>query len=175
MANSQNPRLTPHTFAPVTFRLSSLDSHPGPQRRAVANSMINVVDWWHGWRGPQNWRWGNLSAEHEAAWETQNRSFEALACIEWMILMDAMDEAKKSAGEGQFLEIRYEDLCADAASVLRTAVEFSHLEWSRAFENLVSAQSLRNTNDRWKKDLTSHQQKVVEDVLHDHLVRYGYS
>ncbi|MBV7337970.1 sulfotransferase [Chloroflexi bacterium TSY] len=56
--------------------------------RAVVNSMINV-GWWWGWQGPENWRWGQLTEHQQALWERHNRSFVALAAIEWTILMEA--------------------------------------------------------------------------------------
>jgi hypothetical protein len=36
--------------------------------RAVANSFL-TVNWWSGWRGPSNWRWGELTPEQKERWE----------------------------------------------------------------------------------------------------------
>lgn len=49
--------------------------------RSVSNSMLNVP-WWWGWRGPQNWRWGELTPAEEQEWEAQGKSFVALAGIQ---------------------------------------------------------------------------------------------
>ena len=44
--------------------------------RAVANSLLNEA-WWWGWRGPQNWRWGEMSAADHVTWQEHGRSFVA--------------------------------------------------------------------------------------------------
>lgn len=141
--------------------------------RPVANSFMNVP-WWWGWRGPQNWRWGELSEEHRLEWERHDRSFVALAGIQWKILMHAMESAKALVPAERFLEIRYEDVCADPQSQFRRAVEFGGLDWNRRFERHITSRNLRSENDKWRKDLSPKQQQILDDVLSEPLRRYGY-
>jgi omega-hydroxy-beta-dihydromenaquinone-9 sulfotransferase len=141
--------------------------------RPVASSFLNV-DWWWGWRGPAHWRWGELSEEHARTWERHERSFVALAGIQWNILMDAMEASKPGLPPSQLLEVRYEDVCTDPVGLFRKAVEFAGLEWSSRFESTVRAQRLRSENEKWRKELTEKQQSVLEDVLGSRLARYGY-
>lgn len=141
--------------------------------RAVANSFLNM-DWWWGWKGPNNWRWGNLSSSQNKEWETHNKSFLALACIEWKILMDAMEQIKTVVSRENFIEIKYEDLCSDPISVFKQVMEFSNLDVSVRFDEIVRKYPLKNTNDKWKNELTCEQQKVMEDVLGDYLIKYNY-
>src|SRR5919202_2026517 len=61
--------------------------------RAVANSMLNVY-FWQGWKGPQDWGWGELSSAQENEWNEHGQSFVVLAAIQWKILMEAMENAK---------------------------------------------------------------------------------
>lgn len=142
--------------------------------RAVANSMINV-DWWGGWEGPQNWRYGDLTPEQYAEWERYDRSFVALAGIQWKILMDAMDRAKAQLDSNSFCEVRYEDLCADPVGVYKDVVGFCDLPWSQEFEKTIRRQRWSSTNDKWKQEFTPDQQQVLNCVLKDHLARYGYA
>jgi hypothetical protein len=142
--------------------------------RAVANSFLQVP-WWWGWRGPENWRWGPLSAEHQEEWEGTGRSFVALAGIQWKILMDAMEKTKPVIPSDRLLEIRYEDICADPVAHFRRAAEFSELPWPPSFERHVRSQTLRSENQKWKRDLTPLQQDALTRVLERHLVRYGYA
>lgn len=72
--------------------------------RAVANSLVNV-DWWSGWKGPQNLRWGKLTPTQEEEWKTHNKSFIALVAIEWKILLDAVEDAKKFINHENFLVV----------------------------------------------------------------------
>jgi len=141
--------------------------------RAVANSLINM-DWWWGWRGPYNWRWGELTDLQNKEWEKHNKSFIALSCIEWKILMDEMEKIKQIVPPENFLEIKYEDLCSDPSKIFKSVINFCGLKQSKKFDEFVKGYALRNINDKWKQELTDDQQKIVEDVLEGHLIKYGY-
>ena len=142
--------------------------------RAVVNSRLNV-DFWSGWLGPQNWRFGPLSDEHQAEWEHYDQSFVALAAIEWKILVDALEDAKRAIEPGDFLEIRYETLCEDPVAVFKQITEFSDFDWAPEFESALRRYFLRSTNDKYRSDLTDQQQLVLNTVLASYLQRYGYS
>jgi len=142
--------------------------------RAVANSLLSV-DWWWGWRGPENWRWGVLPQPLMDEWDRHDRSFVALAAIQWKLLMDAMETARDYVDRSAFMEVKYEDVCSDTVAALRAVSNFGGLEWSTRFERAVSRFTLRSANDKWRTELTARQQKILELVLADHLTRYGYS
>lgn len=141
--------------------------------RAVVNSIINV-DWWWGWRGPQNWRWGELMSSQKEEWERFNRSFVALASIEWKILMDAMENVKKFMCKNNFLEVKYEDFCSYPINAFKKVIEFCELEWTREFEKSIKKYSLKNMNHKWQKELTNDQQEILQDVLYEYLKKYNY-
>lgn len=141
--------------------------------RPVAASFLKV-DWWRGWRGPSGWLFGDLTLEQAAEWQRHDRSFVALAGIQWKILMDAMDSARQSVPASCMVEIKYEDLCRDPISHFRRVLEFAELEWVPQFERTIRDASLRSENDKWRRDFTPDQQAILESVLHGHLVRYGY-
>jgi hypothetical protein len=142
--------------------------------RAVANSFLNV-HFWSGWRGPGNWRWGEMTPDQNARWLKYDRSFSALAGIHWELLMDAFENAKQSIPPQDLLEIRYEDLCQDALSVFETATQFCSLEWSPKFQSTVRSKKLANTNEKWRQDLGSVQQQQLNDCIQPTLRRYGYA
>ena len=141
--------------------------------RAVANSMINV-HFWQGWKGPQDWGWGELSPAQEQEWNKHGQSFVVLAAIQWKILMEAMEKAKNTVSSECFLEIRYEDLCADPIDQVQKVTQFCELPWTVGFERQLGKYQLKNTNDTFKYDLTAKQQSDLEEVLGDYLRRYGY-
>ena len=141
--------------------------------RAVANSMLNVY-FWRGWKGPQNWGWGELSPAQEDEWNEHGQSFVVLAAIQWKILMDAVEKAKSKISSEKFLEIRYENLCSDPLGQFQKVTQFCELEWTGSFERQVRKYQPRNTNDKFKYDLTAKQQSGLEEVLRDYLVRFGY-
>src|SRR5215216_6976066 len=141
--------------------------------RAVANSMLNVY-FWRGWKGPQNWGWGELLPDQRKEWNEHGQSFVVLAAIQWKILMDAMEDAKKTVSSERFLEIRYEDLCSDPVGQVQNVTQFGDLEWTVGFERRLGEYQLKNTNYKYKHDLTAKQQSDLEEVLEDYLRRYGY-
>jgi len=141
--------------------------------RAVAYSLMNV-DWWWGWRGPQNWRWGLLNPEQQELWERHNRSFIALAGIEWNILMEAMSKAKSYISEEDIMDVKYEDFCSNPVDIFKKVTNFCELDWVREFENSIKKNSIRNTNYKWMKELTENQQKILEDVTRKELNANGY-
>jgi omega-hydroxy-beta-dihydromenaquinone-9 sulfotransferase len=142
--------------------------------RAVAASLLNVDFWW-GWRGPSNWRWGPLTPAQQEEWECHGRSFVALAAIQWKILMDAMQEAKRDLDPAGMMDVRYEDLCRDPIPMLRRATEFAELPWATVLERAVAREGLRSENDKWRRDLTPRQQEILQTVLATHLAQYGYT
>jgi hypothetical protein len=141
--------------------------------RAVASSLIHV-DFWRGWQGPQGWRAGLLSPEDQAAWEGYDRSFTALAGLEWRIQMRAIEAARRDLAPEQFLEIRYEDFCRQPWETCRRVLEFADLPQSPEFERQVRAVPIRDMSNRWRGDLTQAQQDLLDDLLREDLPRYGY-
>lgn len=142
--------------------------------RAVANSLL-AVDFWRGWHGPAQWRWGELDRQQQAEWERYGKSFVALAGIQWKLMMSAMDRAARSVPAGNFMQIRYEDFIRDPVSSFRKAVEFCDLAWSARFEKSITGHRLETANEKWRNDLTQEQQAILEAVLEESLWRYGYS
>ena len=141
--------------------------------RAVVNSIINV-DWWQGWRGPSNWQRPDLTPAQKEEWQKYNESFIALAAIEWKILMDAHEKAKEKINNNNFLEIRYENLCADPVDTLKKAIEFCELDWSTKLYGKLKKVRLNSANNKYKNDLTKDQIEILENVLHLYLMKYGY-
>lgn len=141
--------------------------------RAVANSYINVPFWW-GWRGPENWRWGPLSPSQQEEWETFDKSFLALAGIQWKIFMQAMQKAKRFVKEDSLFELKYETLCQDSVTTFKQVMAFCNLDWSSRFEKVIQNHPMTSTNYKWQKELTWDQQRIVEEVTRQYLEKYDY-
>lgn len=141
--------------------------------RAVANSLLHV-HFWRGWYGPHGWRAGLLSPEDQATWEAHDRSFVALAGLEWRIQMRAIEAARRALDPRRFLEIKYEWLCEQPLEACRQVSEFAALPVSAKFERHVRSEVIRNMSSRWRQDLTPAQQALLDDLLREDLLRYGY-
>ena len=88
--------------------------------------------------------------------------------------MDAMEKASVTLGEERFMEIRYEDLCADTPGMMKRVVGFCGLPWERSFERAISAYRLKDNNYKYRENLTSRQRADLEAALGGYLERYGY-
>ncbi|MCH2059738.1 MAG: sulfotransferase [Verrucomicrobiales bacterium] len=141
--------------------------------RSVANSFMNVP-WWWGWRGPENWRWGQLPAHYKAEWESHDRSYVALAGIQWKIYMDAFEAAGKLVPQSQLLDVSYEDLCKDPSVVYARVLEFCGLSESAIFSRALEGFSLVDTGTKWRRHLSEAQQNILNEVLSQHLEKHGY-
>lgn len=140
--------------------------------RAVASSLLHV-DFWRGWHGPQGWRAGLLVPEDQALWDSYDRSFTALAGIEWRIQMRAMEAARQALDPKRFCEVRYEEFCHQPLETFRRVLEFAELPRSPQLERHVEATPIK-TSSRWKDDLSEEQQATLNDVLREDLQRRGY-
>jgi hypothetical protein len=141
--------------------------------RAVVNSLI-ATDWWRGWQGPQQWRWGELSAEHQETWLAHDRSFVALAAIQYNIILDSVLAAATDLPADCYLEMRYEDLCADPPATLQQVCNFAGWSWEREFERNIQRLSFTDTNDKYTRDLSPEQQSIATEIMGPYLRRYGY-
>jgi hypothetical protein len=141
--------------------------------RAVASSSLRV-HFWNGWRGPDHWDWGPLSADQSERLREYGGSFVALAALQWEILMDAYEVAKRSVAADRIMEIRYEELCADPVGVVRAACEFAQLEFAPGLHRHIDGFRLRSQNDKWKEGLSPAQQDTLNDCIRDRLSRWGY-
>jgi hypothetical protein len=141
--------------------------------RAVASSVLHV-DFWRGWRGPQGWNAGMLSPQDQEVWDATGRSFVALAGIQWQLRTRAMEAARAKIDQKDFFEVKYEAFCDQPLETYRRVLEFAELPQSPAFERHVKAASIKSTSNRWRDDLTGPQQAVLDNLLREDLLRYGY-
>jgi hypothetical protein len=143
--------------------------------RAVASSLLHINSWqWRGWYGPYSWRYGPLPPEDQAAWEASDRSFVALAGLQWKIHTRALEAARQAVDPGRFLEVKYETFCEQPLETCRRVLEFAELAESPAFERHVKAASITDMSNRWRKDLSAEQQALLTGLLREDLLRYGY-
>ncbi|MGH7527545.1 MAG: sulfotransferase family protein [Gemmatimonadales bacterium] len=141
--------------------------------RASASSLLHV-SFWRGWVGPQSWGAGLLSPDDQAVWEGYNRSFLALAGLEWRIRTQATEAARQPLDSNAFYQVKYEAFCQQPLETLRRVLEFAELPPSAEFDREVKEASVRNMSNRWRDELTPGQQAMLNELLREDLVRYGY-
>jgi hypothetical protein len=142
--------------------------------RAVANSWLQMP-WWGGYRGPENWLWGPLTAEQQEEWRASGYSFPRLAALSWKILMTAFHHAESELGEDRYLKIRYEDILEDPEQQFERMLRFCSLTSTAGFRSALSRQQIRRDRARaFERDLTRAQLSEVEESLGHLLEQYRY-
>lgn len=142
--------------------------------RSVASSLL-AVSFWRGWEGPPQWGFGQLDPLQRAEWERYDRSFIALAGIQWKLLMLAMDKAAMGVPSSSLMHVRYEDFIGDPVTTFRNVADFCELGWRASFGVSIRRKQLHATRDKWRENLSLEQQTLLEDVLAESLLRYGYA
>lgn len=89
--------------------------------RAVVSSWLRMP-WWRGHLGPEGWHFGPLDDAQTRVWRDANESFTVLGALAWQAVIDATTACRAELGDA-WLDVRYEDLCADPTSVLTHAME----------------------------------------------------
>ncbi len=141
--------------------------------RAVVNSIMQV-NFWEGWRGTKGWRGQDMTAEQQQRWDDSGQSFVTLAAMELSDMLDAMVVATPLVPQDQFFELSYESLCDDPVGSFEAVTSFCAMSMTPDFERSVVDFGFRNTNDKWRRDLTEEQQRQLEAELVPHLARWGY-
>ena len=141
--------------------------------RAVVNSIMQI-DFWQGWKGTKGWRGLDMTPEQQRRWDESGQSFVTLGAMELADMFDAMVAATPLVPKEQFMEIRYEDLCDDPTGTFESVTDFCTLEYTDGFNTSVIDFGFRNTNDKWRRDLTDLQQRQLEAELAPYLTRWGY-
>lgn len=137
--------------------------------RAVVNSILHV-NFWTGRLGPYHLNGGFLTPTEMEIWNSYNQSFIALAVIEYKRVLNMFHESLQTLPQNakhDVLDISYNQLCLDPKTQINRVLEFCGLEKNPKFMKLISKYELKNQNDKWKTNLTSHQKQELETVLQD--------
>lgn len=141
--------------------------------RAVAASLL-TRKWWHGWHGPNQWRWGVLNEENEKIWQDSNQSFYVLAGLQWKILMENICEVGAAMGN-RYKEVRYEAIMADPQKVFLDILQWASLDVHAEFMSHSRGAAYRDANEKWKTEIHPDGIACFEHLLGDSLHRFGYT
>ena len=142
--------------------------------RAVANSLLQM-EWWTGYRGPEQWHFGPLTEAHRAEWEASGRSQVVLAGIAWKLLMESFESAARELEPARYMEIRYEDFLESPRPSLQAVLDFLEVPWSERLTHALQQHRLDGSRQRaFDRDLTPAQLADLQRTLDPLLARYGY-
>ena len=147
--------------------------------RAAVNSLLNV-DWWDGWRGESNWRYGPIPEKYRHCLNSGPSSFAALASIQYKILIDNVLDESKTLDAGSYAEVRFEDVVKDTEASVRRLLAFAGLPYTEAVDRAWRGIRVFNPNEQtvriapWRGNLTEAQQQIITRICAEQMQRYGY-
>ncbi len=140
--------------------------------RAVAASLLRM-DFWEGWRGPSQWRWGPLDADDAERWERSDRSFAVLAGLQWKVLIQSIRAVGETIG-GRYTEVRYDRLVQNSRAVMEEIAAWAGLDADPRFAERLSEYEIRSADDTWRKSFSDRQRRLLEEAIGPALRAFGY-
>ncbi|MFC1748171.1 sulfotransferase [Pseudomonadota bacterium] len=142
--------------------------------RAVANSWLQMP-WWNGYKGPENWLWGELTQPYLEEWKEGNCSFPLLAGIGWKLLLNSYATSAASLSDQQYMEIRLEDIVEQPRDSFEKLLSFSGLPWSNEF-NTTFQRNIFSSKRKlaFQDELYPQQLSEIESCLSIELKKHGY-
>jgi hypothetical protein len=123
---------------------------------------VSIVDSWirAGWLNvtadinSPDWEWGEVPQAYREIWRQLGGGPLLSAAIK--IQLD-VDDLRRNVAQfrARCHEVGYEDLVADPHTHLQELLAFCGLEWTDAFERLITSSEVRNYSDRWKQQLSA--------------------
>ena len=148
--------------------------------RVVAHSFTNV-QWWRGWQGVYNWRWGLPDQDLQEKLKQYEYSFLALAAIHWKMLINNILEKSDLLPEEDLLVVRYEDLVKDPIAGAYRCIEFCGVDKDcPKFKKHLSTVKIVDANKNrfrippWKENLNEKQIDMLNDILEKELTLLNY-
>jgi len=157
-ANNQRIRLI-HSLFPDGYYI-----HIIRDGRAVANSLI-TVDWW---KKIDIWWFDGKPSK----WVEMGNEPIALAGLIWEREVEEILK-NKYLFNNKYFELRYEDLCNNPKNMIKNIANFCELSWPNGYEQLLPTK-MDNMNDKWKKNLSDSQKKILLDTIKNSLKKYNY-
>lgn len=142
--------------------------------RAVINSRLNE-GFWTGWGGVYRWSRGELNENDAKIWKEHKKSFVALVCLEYNMLLRSYKKAVEGLNSNQYCEIYYENLCENPREVYNEVLYHLDLPNGKEFFNSLKKYTLKNTNYKWKENFTQEQIEIIESILKESLEYLGYT
>lgn len=142
--------------------------------RAVANSWLQMP-WWNGYRGPQNWLWGDLNKAFYKEWADSDFSYITLAGISWKILIQSYHDSEEALSTKNYLPIKYEDIVTEPEMHFNQILDFSCLDSNTLFDKILNNYTFsRNRLKSYENDLSTSQVDELNKSLGDILQQYNY-
>jgi omega-hydroxy-beta-dihydromenaquinone-9 sulfotransferase len=133
---------------------------------------VSIVDSWirAGWLNvtadidSPDWEWGKVPDAYRHVWRQLGGGPLLSAAIK--IQLD-VDDIRRNVAQfpTRSHEVIYEDLVSDPRRSLRDILGFCDLEWTDAFERLITPSEVRNYSNRWKQERSAEDGKLLREFF----------
>ncbi len=142
--------------------------------RSVVNSWLKMP-WWGGYRGDDNWLWGELTEKENKSWQDAETSFPALAAIGWNKLMNSYEVSGENMAPARMLTCRFEDFIQQPFQFMVNLQNWLELPLSKVLTSEFLGSRVRTTHhDAYLKELSKNQIACIENQMHQILHKYKY-
>lgn len=141
--------------------------------RAVVNSLLKVPFWKQGYGYDKPW-WEDFPEEYYQKWIESNKSPHALAALQWKNILQQTESEMAGFSTHDFLTVKYENFTENPEEVIRNMLEVCSLNFPTNFFRQVKNLDIINMNYKWKTDLKRQDLDMIEKLIGETLLRYGY-
>ncbi len=118
--------------------------------------------------------WGVIYPEMMADLERKDSLIEVIA-EQWRFAVEtASNDLAEHVGAGNYLEWKYEELCADPVKHFAAALEMAGLPMTDEFGKYLTENVHLQAVDAWKKRLSAEQVAKIDPIIGDAMARFGY-
>lgn len=135
--------------------------------RAVANSLINVK-WW---MDHKVWWWDEKTPKQ---WEAEGKSPIALAAMNWVEEVQAIQAGLTHIPPGHVLQIRYEELPNNHRKKLEECNSFMRLKKNTGWLDEVGSITIMDNNLLWKNNLSKNEKEILTRIQRSKLEELEY-
>lgn len=159
-ANTQRIELINSIFPDATYLHLIRDG------RAVTRSLLNVNFW------EEMEFWERDGTPSELVNHSESTHLE-LAALHWKRNVEEILN-HKYLFEGNYVEVKYKNLCSDTHSVIKNLLQFCDLYPRGDFIDLIPT-NLPNMNYKWKEAFSEQQKAQLNRLIGDFLRELGYT
>lgn len=120
--------------------------------------------------------WGVIYPEMFADLENKNNKLIEVIAKQWCYAVEtASTDLKEQVGEGNYLEWKYEELCAEPQRHFEAALGMAGLKMTSHLERYLAENVHEQAVDAWKKRLTPNQVALIDPIIAPGMRRFGYA
>lgn len=143
--------------------------------RAVISSLFKVSFWKQGGGFQRPWWQNGLPPDSIEQWVQSGKSPVVLAAVQWNNIIEVAWHENKVIDRRRYIELRYEDFVRNPYKALDAVFGELDLPSSQNVQRYIhSIAKVKNMNQNFRRNLSAHDIKVIEEITIDIARKLGY-